>query len=49
MVYRVYCDGVEFGVDYCSLPAARAAKAAFVRSWPRLRYYIRRVNNAITR
>jgi len=46
-MYRCYCkasDGRhEFGVDYPTLAAARAALANYKRSFPHLRYYIRRI------
>lgn len=43
MIYRVYCNGVEFGKDYASLDDARTAKLAFARHWPNRRYYVRKI------
>lgn len=40
-VWRVYCDGREFGIDYATLDAARAAKRAYEPRFPRRRYTIR--------
>lgn len=41
--YRVYCDGLEYGIDYATLAMARAAKASYAASFPHHRYYIRKV------
>lgn len=41
-MYRVYCDGREFGRDYRTLEDARAARAAYASHFPSHRYYIRR-------
>jgi hypothetical protein len=41
-MYRCYCQGVEFGLDYLNLADARRALAAFRRANPHLRYYIRK-------
>lgn len=42
-IWRVYCNGVELGVDFRSLSAAQAAKASYQADWPRLKYYVRAV------
>lgn len=44
MTYRIYADGREFGIDYPSLRSARAAKAAYQKYFPRVRYYIRKAS-----
>ena len=38
MVWRVYCDGREFGIDYPTLPDARIAAKRFASYWTRHRY-----------
>lgn len=42
-MYRCYCNGVEFGLDYLSLPDARKALAAYKKHFPKLKYYIRKI------
>ena len=42
-VYRVYANGYEFGIDYPTIEAARAVKAAYAAYWPNVRYYVRKV------
>ena len=41
-MYRIYCDGREFGIDYATLEQARAVKLAYSHHFPRCRYYIRK-------
>ena len=40
--YRVYCGGIEFGMDYPTKIAAAAAMAAYAKNFPRLSYTVRR-------
>jgi hypothetical protein len=42
-MYRVYCNGCEFGVGYPTLAIARVVKQRYQTHFPKLRYYIRRV------
>lgn len=42
LMYQVWADGREFGIDYATLDDARRAKAVFVAHWPHVRYYIRK-------
>jgi hypothetical protein len=41
-MYRVYCNGLEFGIDYPTLEAARAAKRQYAEHFKWCRYYIRK-------
>jgi len=41
-MYRIYCNGHEFGTDYPSLAEARAVKATYQANFPFLRYIIRK-------
>ena len=45
-MYRIYCNGIEFGTDYPNLEAARKVKRAYQSDWPHLRYYIRKAFNS---
>jgi len=47
MTYRAYCEGQDFGVDYATREAARAAVAAFRQRWPRKRYYVRKARDVL--
>jgi hypothetical protein len=40
-MYRIYCDGIEFGRDY-TLEDARRVMATYKRWFPNCRYYIRK-------
>ena len=42
-MYRIFCNGREFGIDYATLADARRVKAAYASQWPTLAYYIRKV------
>lgn len=42
--YRIYADGIEFGIDYRSLERAREVKRSYQQEFPKVRYYIRRVH-----
>ena len=41
-VYRVYCEGREFGIDYSRAEAFRTAWN-YRRSFPSLAYYARKI------
>jgi hypothetical protein len=43
-VWRLWCNGREFGIDFPSLQAARKTKLEFQRHFPRARYYISRAH-----
>jgi hypothetical protein len=45
MIWRVYANGYEFGIDYSSLATARLAKAAYAAHFPHVRYRIRRASS----
>ena len=42
-IWRVYCNGLDFGADYKSLKAARKAKEKFLHYWDGRHYYIRAI------
>lgn len=42
-MYRVYCNGREFGVDYPDRKSAQQAAAAYRDHFPHSRYYIRKI------
>lgn len=44
-MYRCYCNGQEFGIDYPTLEAARAALAQYKQNFPYLRYYVHKARN----
>jgi hypothetical protein len=41
-VYRAYCEGREFGIDYPSKEVAQAAVDRYREHFPKFRYYIRK-------
>lgn len=43
-MYRCYCNGQEFGVDYATLADARAAMTSYRKQFPHLKYYARKTN-----
>lgn len=43
-VWRIYCNGVEFGTDYPSLESAKKIARAYRQDWPHLSYYVRRTS-----
>jgi hypothetical protein len=46
-IYRVYCAGIEFGIDHATLAGARAAKAMYEQHFPQLNYYIREISDVV--
>lgn len=42
-MYRIYCDGREFGIDYPTLIDAQRVKRVYQRHFPRCRYCIRKI------
>jgi hypothetical protein len=40
-VWRVYCQGVEFGTDYPTRESAQKVARDYRADWPNLRYYVR--------
>lgn len=43
IVWRVYCNGYEFGIDYPSRKEARHVRRIWAAAWPDRRYVVRRV------
>ena len=46
-IFRVYCDGREFGIDYATRAAALAAALAFAAHWTRHKYTVRAISTGV--
>lgn len=45
-VWRIYCNGNEFGIDYPTARRARSVAESYRQDFPRLHYYVRRTKRA---